>query len=47
MSAAWDAINREQYDTNRAKRALRLWGYLTVAGLFLLYVSMQLHINLF
>ena len=48
MSAAWDnstAVIAD--DEKRSKRLIRLWGYLSVAGLFLIYVAAHCGVNLF
>jgi hypothetical protein len=38
MSAAWDTAKVITENETRQKRAIRLWGYLAVGGLFLLYL---------
>ena len=48
MSAAWgsDGTTVAQEEA-QAKRMIRMWGYLSVAGGFLVFVATRLHINLF
>jgi hypothetical protein len=48
MSAAWGSAGESiAQEEARAKQFIRMWGMLAVAGLFLIFVSMRLHINLF
>ena len=49
MSAAWgsEGFKTPREEEARAKRFVRLWGYLSIAGLFLMYVAQSLGINLF
>ena len=47
MSAAWGSDSIEALDEKKQKRFIRLWAYLSVAGAFLMFVAMRLHINLF
>jgi hypothetical protein len=47
MSAAWDQGQSENQPHGAAKRMIRLWGYLALAGVFLVYVAYSLNIKLF
>lgn len=48
MSAAWgslDNVGREA--EKRQKKFIRMWGYLAIAGLFVLYVAQAVGVNPF
>jgi len=47
MSAAWGATESVNDTSARAKRFIRLWGYLAIAGAFLVFCACRLGINLF
>ena len=47
MSAAWDNASTERDDEARQKRLIRLWGYLSIAGAFLIFVAYHCGITLF
>ena len=47
MSAAWGSENADTMDEKKQKRFIRLWAYLSLAGAFLMFVAMRLHISLF
>lgn len=47
MSAAWDQGQPASQPEKVAKRFIRLWLYLAIAGVFLCFVAYQLNIKLF
>jgi hypothetical protein len=47
MSAAWDKGAVKIESAAAAKRLIRLWGYLSIAGAFLVFVASRLGISLF
>ena len=47
MSAAWDSASNVAENEKRSKRFIRLWGYLAIAGLFLIFVAARCGVSLF
>jgi hypothetical protein len=47
MSAAWDTAKSVPENEKRQKRVIRMWGYLSIAGLFLIYVAYASGVNPF
>lgn len=47
MSASWGSMETTVAAEASQKRMIRLWGYLSFAGGFLMFVATRLHINLF
>jgi hypothetical protein len=47
MSASWGSMDVTSSGEAAQKRMIRLWGYLSIAGAFLMFVASRLHINLF
>jgi hypothetical protein len=47
MNTWGGSSNVRRQDEKRAKRLIRMWGYLTVGAAFLLYVASALHVRLF
>ena len=47
MSAAWDTAKATIEPEKRQKRLIRLWGYLSIGGVFLVYVAYALRVNPF
>jgi hypothetical protein len=45
MSAAWDTAKPNTENETRQKRAIRLWGYLAIGGLFLVYLANALGVK--
>lgn len=47
MSANWGSMSEQNTADQNAKRMIRMWGYLAVAGVFITLVAAHLGINLF
>ena len=47
MSAAWDTAQPVSENEGRQKRLIRMWGYLAIAGLFVMYVAQAVGVNPF
>ena len=48
MSAAWGSLdNTTREAEKRQKKFIRMWGYLSIAGLFVMYVAQAVGVNPF